>query len=133
MTRLDVDEVDVHPVDLGRELRQRVQPRRAPAQVVVVRPVTSELLHRRQAHTLRPVGHELLGGPTRVANTPPQLVDRLVGNFNGERTDLRHWNLQGLWADGRRDPACNPHLTWGKSAPDTRAKWLAPLTVEVRL
>ena len=58
--RPDVDEVDVHPVDLRRELRQRVQSRFAPAPVVVRRPVAGERLDRRQLHALRPVGDELL-------------------------------------------------------------------------
>ena len=57
--RLHVDEVDVHPVDLGLELRQRVQPRLAPAPVVLRRPVAGELLDRRQLHALRSVRDEL--------------------------------------------------------------------------
>ena len=65
MPRPDVDEVDVHPVDLGRELRQRVQSRLARAPVVLGRPVAGERLDRRQLHALRPVGDELPGGPAR--------------------------------------------------------------------
>ena len=57
---LDVDEVDVHPVDLGRELRQRVEPCLGLAPVVVGRPVARQLLDRRQLHALRPIGDELL-------------------------------------------------------------------------
>ena len=57
----DVDEVDLDPVDLGRELRQRVEPRLALAPVVVGRPVAGELLQRRQLHALRPIRDELLG------------------------------------------------------------------------
>jgi hypothetical protein len=34
--------MDVHPVDLGRELRQRIQPRLALAPVVPGRPVAGE-------------------------------------------------------------------------------------------
>jgi hypothetical protein len=50
--RLHVDEVDVHTVDLGLELRQRVQSRFALAPVVIGRPVPGQLLHRRQLHAL---------------------------------------------------------------------------------
>jgi hypothetical protein len=49
--RLDVYEVDVHSVDLGLELRQRVQSRLALAPVVLGRPVAGEFLDRRQLHT----------------------------------------------------------------------------------
>ena len=51
--RADVDEVDVEPVDLGDELRQRVQLRLDLAPVVLGRPVARELLHRRELHALR--------------------------------------------------------------------------------
>jgi hypothetical protein len=50
--RSDVDEVDVEPVDLGLELRQRVQARFARAPVVAARPESSELLQRGQLHAL---------------------------------------------------------------------------------
>jgi hypothetical protein len=50
--RLHVDEVDVHPIDFGRELRQRVQLRLGLAPVVVRHPVMGELLQRSQLHTL---------------------------------------------------------------------------------
>ena len=42
--RLHVDKVDVDPVDLGPELRQRVEPCLATAPVVLVRPVPGERL-----------------------------------------------------------------------------------------
>ena len=41
--RTDVDEVDVEAVDLGHELRERVQPRLARAPVVLGLPVAGEL------------------------------------------------------------------------------------------
>jgi hypothetical protein len=48
--RLDVDEVDVQPVDLGLKLRQRVQSRLAPAPVRT-RSSSSARGYRRQLHT----------------------------------------------------------------------------------
>ena len=42
--RLQVDEVNVHPVDLCRKLRQRVQLRLARAPVIIGRPVAGQLL-----------------------------------------------------------------------------------------
>ena len=85
--RPDVDEVDVHPVDLGRELRQRVQPRLARAPVVIGRPVAGELLDRRQLHALRPVFDQLLGGPARRRDAPPQVGQVLVRHMHLERAD----------------------------------------------
>ena len=73
--RPHVDEVDVDPVDLGRELRQRVQPRLARAPVVVGRPVAGELLQRRQLHALRAICDELLAGPARRRDAPAQVVE----------------------------------------------------------
>ena len=70
---LDVDEVDVHAVDLGRELRQRVQLRLGLTPVVVARPVASQRLQRRQLHALRPVVDELLAGPASRRDAPTQI------------------------------------------------------------
>ena len=55
VSRLDVNEVDVDAVDLGRELRQGVELRLGLAPVVVVLPVVRELVQRRQLHALRPI------------------------------------------------------------------------------
>jgi hypothetical protein len=72
--RAHVDEVDLDPVDLGRELRERVQPRLEPAEVVVGGPVARELLERRQLDALRPVRDQLLAGPARRGEAAVQLV-----------------------------------------------------------
>jgi hypothetical protein len=70
MRRPDVDEVDCHAVDLGDELRQCVQPRLDTPEVVVRRPVTGELLQRRQLDALRAILNELLPRPTRRSDAP---------------------------------------------------------------
>ena len=87
MPRPDVDEVDLDPVDLGRELRQRAQSRLARASRTA-RPVAGERLHRRQLHALRSVWDELLGRPARRRDTPAQVVDLLLGNLELERPDI---------------------------------------------
>jgi hypothetical protein len=66
----DVDEVDLHAVDLGRELRQGIQPRFDAAEVVLARPVVGERLERRQLDALRAIVDELLGGPARRRDAP---------------------------------------------------------------
>ena len=88
MPRPDVDEVDLDPVDLGRELRQRVQSRLALAPVVLGRPVAGERLQRRQLHALRSVCDELLGGPARRRDTPAQVIDLLLWNLDLKRRNL---------------------------------------------
>ena len=82
MPRPDVDEVDLDPVDLGRELRQRVQPRLDPTEVVLVRPVARERLDRRQLHALRAVLDELLGGQARRRDAPAQVVDLFLRDLD---------------------------------------------------
>ncbi len=86
--RPDVDEVDLDPVDLGRELRQRVQSRLAPAPVVLGRPVAGERLQRRQLHALRAVGDELLRRPARRLDPAAQLSELRVGDLDLEGTDV---------------------------------------------
>ena len=77
--------MDVHPVDLGLELRQRVQPRLAPAPVVIIHPVLGERPNRRQLHPLRPIGDELLAGPARRGDAAPQLAELLVRDLDSKR------------------------------------------------
>ena len=86
--RLHVDEVDVHSVDLGRELRQRVQPRRDAPEVVLVRPVVRERLDRRELDALRPISDELLGGPACRRDAASKVSQCVVGNVDLEWADL---------------------------------------------
>ena len=86
MPRPDVDEVDLDPVDLGRELGQRVQPRLAPAPVVLGRPVAGERLQRRQLHPLGAVGDELPRGPARRLDPAAQLSEIRFGDLDVEGT-----------------------------------------------
>ena len=85
--RPHVDEVDVDPVDLGRELRQRVQPRLARAPVVVGRPVAGELLDRRQLHALRAIGDQLPGGQACRGDAAAELGELLLRDVDLERAD----------------------------------------------
>jgi hypothetical protein len=63
--RSDVDEVDFEAVDLGHELRQGVEPRLDPPEVLVGSPVARELLHGRQLHALRTIRDGLRFGQAR--------------------------------------------------------------------
>ena len=83
-----MDEVDVDAVDLGRELREVVQPLLEAPEVVVVRPVVGERLQRGELDTLRAVVDELLARPARGLEAAAQLAELLVGNVYLEGTDL---------------------------------------------
>jgi hypothetical protein len=85
--RADVNEVNGHAIDLGRELRQRVQPRFDTPEVVVVRPITRELLECRQLHTLRAVVDELLAGPAGRFDAAVEVIDVGLRKLNLERPD----------------------------------------------
>jgi hypothetical protein len=69
----DVNEMDVKAVDLGDEARLGVQLCLALAPVVFRYPITSQLLHQRQRHTLGVIGNRLLLWPTGGLYTPTQL------------------------------------------------------------
>src|SRR4029450_2147994 len=86
--RADVEEVDVHAVDLGNELRQRVQARLDPPEVVLVQPVTGERLQGLELDPLRPVGDELCARPTRRGDATPQALDGVRRKLDPERADV---------------------------------------------
>ena len=86
--RTHMDEVDVDAVDLGRELRQRVQLGLGFAPVVVVRPVARERLHGGELDALRAVVDELLARPAHGGDAPTQVVEVVLGNVDLERADL---------------------------------------------
>ena len=85
--RLHMDEVDVHAVDLGRELGQGVELRLGLAPVVVGLPVARELLHRRELHALGAIFDELLAGPARRGDAAAQLDELL----------FRHVDVEGAY------------------------------------
>jgi hypothetical protein len=82
-----VDEVDLDAVDLGRELRQRVQPLFDPPEVVLARPVVGERPERRELNALGAVVDQLLARPARGLDAAPQVVDLLGGDLDLERPD----------------------------------------------
>src|SRR5689334_5381979 len=96
----DVDEVDVHAVDLGDELRQRVHPLVDAPEVVIVQPVATEGLQGRELDALRAVGNKLFAWPARRSNTPAQVVDLLLRKRDVERPDRR----SGLVGGAHRGP-----------------------------
>src|SRR4029079_5878610 len=82
--RLDVDEVDLDAVDLGRKLRKRVEPRLGLAPVVIGHPEARELLQRAQLHALRPISDQLGGGPPRRGDAAAQFGELVIRNLEVE-------------------------------------------------
>ena len=113
--RADVDKVDVDPVDLGRELRQPVQPRLDAPEVVVGRPVARQRLQSRQLHALRAIFDELLAGPACRRNAAAQLYEFLLRDLDvegaylaslaGGLDDAAHDDLRFLVGRGSADPS----------------------------
>jgi hypothetical protein len=84
----DEDEVDLHPVDRGRELWQRVQSCLELAPVVLGRPVAGELTHRRQLHALRRILDKLLGRQAGRHDAPAEVGECLFRNVGAEGADF---------------------------------------------
>jgi hypothetical protein len=108
--RADMDEMHVHPIDLGNELRQAVQPRLYPAPIVVARPILRQRLHRLEPYALRCIAHRFPFGKSGRSDPPAQVeklrVRRLVmkgadscGTFGGG--GLAGWEQGGCARGGR--------------------------------
>ena len=98
--RPDVDEVDVETVDLGQELRERVQPGLEPAEVVVVAPVPDEFPHSRQGHALRLISDGLLIGEACRRQASTQVVEVFLENADLEGADRPLLEADHLVIDG---------------------------------
>src|SRR4051794_32910036 len=86
-----MDEVDVHAVDLGDELRQPVQPRFTAAPVVARRPIARQLLHGLKLNPLRCIRDELAIGPSGGEYAPSEIRERLVREVDLERANVAVW------------------------------------------
>src|ERR1041385_3526617 len=79
--------MDVEPIDLGDELRERVQPRLDLAPVMFARPVAGELLHDRKLNALRCVWDLFALGPLRRVDALAEVGQVVVGSAEGKRAD----------------------------------------------
>jgi hypothetical protein len=89
MRRTDVDEVNVQPVNLGDELRQRAEFRFRLAPVVICGPIPREFAHRRQRHALGLVRNGLALGPSGHFDAAAEVDECLVRNVDAEGPDGR--------------------------------------------
>ena len=86
--RADMQEMDVQAVDLGPELRERVEARLARTPVVARQPVVAQGLHVAERAALRPVVDGRRLSPPRLAEPPAKVVQVGFGDFDPERGDL---------------------------------------------
>src|ERR1700730_19415146 len=86
--RPNMDKMNVEPVDIRYEMRQRFQLRLALTPVVVLHPIIREFLHRGQLHTLRIIGDRFLFGPARWHDALAKIIERgLRRSRDSERPD----------------------------------------------
>jgi hypothetical protein len=83
--RPHVNEMNVESVDLGDEVRKRVEPGLAPPPVVVGGPMARELLNRRELDPLGLIGDSLPFWLLGRVDPPPQLPERLVWHIHTKR------------------------------------------------
>ena len=118
MLRLDLDEVDIEPVDVGDEVRIGEQLRFGAAPIVVVGPVIRELLRGRQADPLRGVVDGLALGPPSGFDAPLEVGEFFVGRVILERAD------RGV-ATGLGGGADNCAGSWRDAGRNRRRNWFA--------
>src|SRR5947199_9796284 len=87
MTRADMDEVNVEPVDLRHELRQGIQLRLRLPPVVARPPVAYERLDLRQLRALGPIRDRLPVGPPRSHDALAEVEEFLFRNVDLEGAD----------------------------------------------
>src|ERR1044072_591066 len=87
MARARMDEVDVNAVDLGDELRQRVELGFGLAPFIAAAPITDEVLQLRELSTLRWVADRLLVRPTCRCDPSAQIGEVRFRNVHRERAD----------------------------------------------
>ena len=85
--RAHVKEMNVQPVDFGHELRQRVEPSFDFPPVVVGRPITRDILHRSELHTLGFVVDRLLVRPARRGDAAAKIAEFVFCDVDAERTN----------------------------------------------
>jgi len=81
-----VDEVDVHPVDLGNEVRQRGEPLLECAPVVIGAPIGGKCLDRLELHALRGIG--LPVGPAGRGDASTKTCQFVFRNADAEPANL---------------------------------------------
>jgi hypothetical protein len=100
VTGPNVNEMNVDPVDVRRELWECIELRFRLSPVVAVAPVPDELLQPVQRHALRVIG--FLVGPPRALNPAAKVLERRLRHLSLEGPDRAIFGRFGV-AQGRKD------------------------------
>src|SRR5438876_7973530 len=87
MTRADVYEVNVEPIDRGHELRQGIQLRLRLPPVIARPPVANERLQLFQLDALRSIGNRFAVGPPRSRDALAEVDESVFRNLDVEGAD----------------------------------------------
>ena len=74
--------MNVEPVDFGGELRKAIEPRLAPAPIILFRPIAADVLDPFQRRALAPVLDQFGFRPARVAQPRFEIVEHVVADRN---------------------------------------------------
>src|SRR5438128_8835794 len=119
MSRPDVNEVDIQPVDLGDELGMRVQLRLAPPPVVIGRPISRERLNEGELHALRKVRDGFLLRESCRRDAPAHFVEFRVCSLETKRAN-RGLVSRPLGASFGHSGWCHADLLLEHMTPDAR-------------
>jgi hypothetical protein len=104
MSRPNVNEVDIDPVDLDHELRESIELRFCLAPVVLSSPVADDLLQFREPYALRPIVDRFAVGPPRSCDPLAKLGYFLLRDLDSEWADgfacARRLQCSGQQAEG---------------------------------
>src|SRR5918995_2911293 len=113
-----MDEVDVLPVDRGRELWQLVQPRLPRTPVVAVAPVAGELLHMVERDSVVPADARQLVGPANAVEPLVEVIQCGLRDLDPERIDVvvghpadvrsQCGQVRTAWFETLREPCSKP-------------------------
>jgi hypothetical protein len=104
--------MDVEPIDLGHELRQRVQRCLDLPPVIIGLPVADELLELRELHALGLIGDSLPVGPSGCRQAPAAARDAAlpVEYWDALLKDRRAYQVRasffGKCPSERKEPLC---------------------------
>jgi hypothetical protein len=117
----NVDEVDVHPVDDGLELREGVQFRLALAPVIIRRPMADQLLELCELRALRLIGDCFLVRPPGRGEAPAKIGELILRDLNFEGPDVISFRRKCriCWKQAGRTGNGNPRCDVGQKTATT--------------
>src|SRR6185369_16809799 len=84
--RANMDEVNVHTVDVRHKLRIGIEFRLGLTPVVILHPIVGEFLHRRELHALRGISDQFFLGPSGGYDSVAKVRECFVRDADMKRT-----------------------------------------------